>query len=146
MSAVLDQPSAELQTPAHTPEQQEAHALMRLMTGVMALGQMNGMRNEVHRILLLLNEMVVDRHPLLISLAMASAVMGDGSVARTLLSEGVDHWPDAEMATISLATALQLVGDAEWQTHVQRLLATTSDPRVRELAETMLMAQSATSE
>jgi hypothetical protein len=107
---------------------------------------MNGMRNEVHKILLLLNEMVVDRAPLLVSLAMASAVMGDGSVAETLLNEGVEHWPDAEMATISLATALQLVGAPEWQTHVQRLLATTSDPRVRELAEVMLLAHSASSE
>jgi hypothetical protein len=146
MSAVLEEPSTALETDSPALPQQEALALTRLMTGVMALGQMNGMRAEVHKILLLLNEMVVDRHPLLISLAMASAVMGDGSVARTLLGDGVDHWPDSEMATISLATALQLVGDPEWQTHVQRLLATTSEPRVRELAETMLLAHSAGSE
>jgi hypothetical protein len=146
MTAVLEEAGTAQEATSPAPQQQEAQALTRLLTGVMALGQMNGMRNEVHKILVLLNEMVLDRHPLLINLAMASAVMGDGSVADTLLREGVEHWPDAEMATISLATALQLVGHPEWQSHVQRLLATTSDPRVRDLAEIMLLAQSAGSE
>jgi Flp pilus assembly protein TadD len=152
MTEVLEKPRTELesssigapaQAEAQTPAQTEAQALTRLLTGVMALGQMNGMRGEVGKILVLLNEMVVDRSPLLINLAMASAVMGDGSMAETLLSEGVEHWPDAEMATISLATALQLVGDLQWLTHVERLLATSADPRVRELAETMLLAHNA---
>ncbi len=146
MSAVIDDPGTAQQTGSPAPLQTEAQALTRLLTGVMALGQMNGMRSEVQKILLLLNEMVLDRHPLLINLAMASAVMGDGSVADTLLREGVEHWPDAEMAIISLATALQLVGNPQWQDYVQRLLATTSDARVRQLAEIMLVAHAVASE
>lgn len=138
MSFTIALPESTTEQSHLTPGQQEGQALIRLLSGVMALGQMCRMSDEVEKILTLLSKMVDERQPLLISLAIAAAVMGDGSVAKALLRDGVDHWSNPENATVSLATALQLVGDLEWKEHIERLLATTSDPGVREIAQNML--------
>lgn len=146
--------NTQLETPAEPqwneaasadPAESEAQSLVRLLTSVMSLGQMGAMWSEVQKILLLLKEMVVDIQPLLVNLAVARAVMGDGSSAQVLLDNGVDHLPDPDMATISLATALQLAGDARWEAYAHRVLSTSSDPKVRDLAETLLLAHEASS-
>ncbi len=147
MSAMLSSETSELSAgvesaaPVQTPAPKSGadyNATMRTLLSTMMLGQTLGMHEEAQSIFKFASAIVGDSRPLRISLAFASSVMGDAAPAKELLSEGVDEWPNAEMSKLSLAMSLKLAGDLDWKQLPEQMLASSTEPAVRSMAQRML--------
>ncbi|WP_041675643.1 hypothetical protein [Ramlibacter tataouinensis] len=115
---------------------------IRKLAATMMVGQMNrDMDGEVERVFRALSKMIGDGRHLRISLAMASAIGGNAQPARDLLAEGMDGWPDADAAKVSVAMALKISGDPQWIDVCERTLAASNDNDARLYAH-QLLAQS----
>ncbi|AKJ27832.1 hypothetical protein [Caldimonas brevitalea] len=121
----------------------QAHAAHRLgvvrhLVASMMLGQMYGLHEEADLIFKAASRLLGDGRELRISLAFASAVGGDLAPARTLLAEGLDDWPQPEVARMSVALALKMGGAPEWQEVVEQTLAVSVDPVARRFGHQIL--------
>jgi hypothetical protein len=54
------------------------------------------------------------------------------------LAEGVDDWENAEMVKMTLAMSLMIAGDPNWRILPEQVLAVSSNPAVRNVAENMI--------
>jgi hypothetical protein len=116
--------------------------LVRKLISTMMVGQMHRQVDDVAAIMKTLSAMLGDARHLRISLAtasaMASAMGGDAQPARDLLDEGMDDWPGAEPAKVSVAMALKIAGDPRWVQVCQQTLAVSSDDDARRFARQLL--------
>lgn len=121
---------------------QDAHRLsvVRHLVASMMVGQFYGLRDDVRHIFDAASKMLGDGRDLRISLAFASAVGGDAGPARALLAEGMDDWPNAQMARVSVALALRVGGDPQWTAIVEQVLAISDDEATRRFARQVLDA------
>jgi hypothetical protein len=111
---------------------------VRYLIATMMLGQMYALHDDAKLIEAVVAEAMGDGQQLRISLAFASAMGGDASVAKALLKEGLDDWPDAEMAKVALSLALKLAGDPQWQAPSQQAMAVSVNNSVRKFAHAVL--------
>jgi hypothetical protein len=111
---------------------------IRKLASTMMVGQMNGLEDDVAKLFGVLSQILGDGRHLRISLAMASAIGGDVQPARNLLSEGLDDWPSAEAAKVSVAMALKIGGDPQWVDVCQHTLAVSNDNDARLFARQLL--------
>jgi hypothetical protein len=112
---------------------------IRKLASTMMVGQMNGgMDDEVRRVFDVLSKLLGDGRHLRISLCMASAIGGDAQPARNLLAEGMNDWPNAEAAKVSVAMALKLGGDPKWVEVCEHTLAVSNDNDARLFARQLL--------
>ena len=137
MSTLLDEaPAAAAQRPSNAA----AHrvGVVRDLISAMMLGQMYGMQADTDLVHNAVVRMLGDPRELRVSLAFASAMGGDGEPARALLAEGIDDWPDAELAKVSLALALKIAGDPAWTEVAERTLAVSTVDDARRFARQLL--------
>jgi hypothetical protein len=66
---------------------------------------------------------------------------GDNQPARDLLAEGMDDWPSADAAKVSVAMALRIGGDPEWVRVCEHTLAVSNDNDARLFARQLLEQQ-----
>lgn len=112
--------------------------LVRKLIASMMVGQMYGITDQVALIFGLLSKMLGDARHLRISLAIAGAMGGDNQPARDLLAEGMDDWPSADAAKVSVAMALRIGGDPEWVRVCEHTLAVSNDNDARLFARQLL--------
>lgn len=112
--------------------------LVRKLISTMMVGQMHRQVDDVAAIMKTLSAMLGDARHLRISLATASAMGGDAQPARDLLDEGMDDWPGAEPAKVSVAMALKIAGDPRWVEVCQHTLAVSNDDDARRFARQLL--------
>jgi hypothetical protein len=122
------------------PAAPEAHRseISRRFISAMMLGQMYGFDDDAQRLFACVSKIVGDSRQLRITLAFASAMSGDAEPARRLLAEGIDDWPDADMAKLSLSLALKVGGDSGWAAAAERTLAVSHDDEARGFAQRLL--------
>ncbi len=111
---------------------------MRHLISAMMLGQMHGCHDDASTIYGAATEFLGEGQQLRITLAFASAMGGDAGPANALLAEGVEDWPNGELATVSLSLALKLAGDPEWKTRCEHALAVSVNSDVRSFANAVL--------
>jgi hypothetical protein len=112
--------------------------LVRKLISTMMVGQMHGQADDVALVFRTLSAMLGDGRHLRISLALASAIGGDAQPARDLLDEGMDDWPGAEPAKVSVAMALKIGGDPQWVRVCEQTLAISNDDDARRFARQLL--------
>jgi hypothetical protein len=112
--------------------------MTRKLISAMMVGQMYGWTEDVEAVFALLARMLGDGRHLRISLALASAIGGDTGPANALLDEGMDDWPGAEPARVSVAMALKIGGDERWVGVCERTLATSNNDDARLFARQLL--------
>lgn len=112
--------------------------LVRRLVSTMMVGQMHAQFDDVAYIFRTLSTMLGDGRHLQITLALASAIGGETRPALELLAEGVDEWPGAESAKVSLALALKIGGDPEWIRLCEETLAVSNDDDARRFARQLL--------
>jgi len=112
--------------------------LVRKLIATMMVGQMHGQSDDVGYVFRTLSAMLGDGRHLRISLALASAIGGDAQPARDLLDEGMDDWPGAEPAKVSVAMALKIGGDPQWVRVCEQTLAVSNDDDARRFARQLL--------
>ena len=112
--------------------------LVRKLISTMMVGQMHGQADDVAAVFRTLSAMLGDGRHLRISLALASAIGGDAQPARDLLDEGMDDWPGAEPAKVSVAMALKIGGDPQWIHVCEQTLAISNDDDARRFARQLL--------
>ena len=139
MSSVLESPPATATAPAAatgelSPLDANKLGIVRNLIAAMMLGQMYGLHDDVERIFNTAARLLGDGRQLRITLAFASAVGGDVGPARQLLADGMDDWPNAELARVSVALALKIGGDPQWTEIVERVLAVSNDDAARRFA------------
>jgi hypothetical protein len=109
------------------------------LASTMLVGQMNGdLDDEVGHIFSVLSKLLGDGRHLRVSLSIASAIGGDPAPARKLLNEGIDDWPDAEAAKVSVAMALKICGDPQWIHVCEHTLAVSNNNDARLFARQLL--------
>jgi hypothetical protein len=130
---------------ATTPAQQillqkeeDRNDTIRYLIATMMLGQMYAQHDDAKLIHAALSEATGEGQQLRISLAFASAMGGDATPANALLAEGVDNWPDAEMAKVALSLALKMAGDPAWQGPSQEAMSVSVNHSVRQFAHAVL--------
>lgn len=141
MSIVLEHPpvaEAAAMEGGATPPNAHRLGIVRNLIATMMMGQLYGLHDDVARIFSTASKMLGDGRELRISLAFASALGGDVGPARELLAEGLDDWPDAELARLSVALALKVGGDAGWIEIVEHALAVSNNNTARQFAQQML--------
>jgi hypothetical protein len=111
---------------------------VRYLIAAMMLGQMYKLHDDAKVIHSAVSEAMGDGQQLRISLAFASAMGGDASPANALLAQGVDDWPDAEMAKVALSLALKVAGDPQWQAASEQAMAVSVNTSVRQFAHAVL--------
>ena len=117
----------------------EAHMVAtRFLISAMMMGQMHQLHDDAKIIHKSLSLMMGDGDQLRITMAIGSAMGGDAEPAKKLLEEGVDHWPDADVAKLSLSLALKLAGDPAWKESPDTVMSTSVDPVARVFASTLL--------
>jgi hypothetical protein len=115
---------------------------VRYLISAMMLGQMYAQHEAAGRIRAAVAEIMGDDgRQLRISLAFASAMGGDASVAKALLEEGLDDWPEAEMAKVALSLALKVAGDPLWQAPSEEAIAVSVSNSVRRFAYAVLSTE-----
>lgn len=112
--------------------------LVRKLISTMMVGQMHAQADDVDSVFRTLSAMLGDGRHLRISLALASAIGGNAQPARDLLDEGMDDWPGAEPAKVSVAMALKIGGDPQWVQVCERTLAISNDDDARRFARQLL--------
>ncbi|SFQ04355.1 HrpB1 family type III secretion system apparatus protein [Variovorax sp. 770b2] len=112
--------------------------LVRRLVSTMMVGQMHAQFDDVAYLFRTLSTMLGDNRHLRITLALASAIGGETQPARELLTEGMDDWPGAESAKISVALALKIAGDPEWIRLCEETLAVSNDGDARRFARQLL--------
>ena len=135
MSAVLDGPSAAGVLARHPSAGTDRTTLTRHLIAAMMVGQMHGLHEDAQAVFAGVSCILGDARQLRITLAFASAVGADTAPAHALLDEGIDDWPDSELAKVSLALALKISGDLRWQEIVDRALIVNSDAATRLFAQ-----------
>ncbi len=111
---------------------------MRHLIAAMLLGQMYGLHEDAEVIYQLASETTGEGRQLRISLAFASAMAGDASPAKALLAEGMDDWPDAELAQSSVALALKMAGEPSWRYIPEKVMACSTNQSARQFAQALL--------
>lgn len=112
--------------------------VVRLLIAVMMLGQAFWLYDEAKTVYAAACHTLPNGGQLRVSLAFASAMLGDAEPAKALLGEVNDAAPDAEMTKVSLSLALKVAGDPDWRRVSQNALATSLDSSVRTLAQAVL--------
>jgi hypothetical protein len=119
------------------PVQNRVNTIRHLLATMM-LGRMYRQSDDAEIIRKAVEPTMGNGKELRISLAFAAAAGGDASIANSLLAEGVDDWENAEMVKMTLAMSLMIAGDPNWRILPEQVLAVSSNPAVRNVAENMI--------
>jgi hypothetical protein len=119
-------------------KEEDRNDTVRYLIAAMMLGQMYAQHDDAKLIHAAVAEATGEGQQLRISLAFASAMGGDAAPANALLAEGIDHWPDAEMAKVALSLALKMAGDPAWRGPSQEAMSVSVNHSVRQFAHAVL--------
>ncbi len=119
-------------------KEEDRNDTVRYLIAAMMLGQMYSQHDDAMLIHAAVAEATGEGQQLRISLAFASAMGGDAAPANALLAEGIDHWPNAEMAKVALSLALKMAGDPAWRGPSQEAMSVSVNHSVRQFAHAVL--------
>lgn len=119
-------------------KEEDRNDTVRYLIAAMMLGQMYSQHDDAKLIHAAVAEATGEGQQLRISLAFASAMGGDAAPANALLAEGIDHWPNAEMAKVALSLALKMAGDPAWRGPSQEAMSVSVNHSVRQFAHAVL--------
>lgn len=112
--------------------------LYQSMLAVSLLGSVYGLEDEADTISTLLEPTLPDPMPYRVNRALAQGLHGNAKKAEQTLQEIIDGNPDDDRTKVVLAVAKIFCGDPGWQTVLENVFATSTDPVARNAASNVV--------